>query len=133
MTKKGDEGDLRVKAADDAIQQIREKFGDGAIMRLGEAKAMNVEAISTGSVSLDIALGVERYRQNSRLTNLERTLSVGKRYPVAPLGAVAGLDSAYLAQWRGPHIGLREEFFRRRNDAANDLARIRENAALYAR
>ena len=58
MTKKGDEGDLRVKAADDAIQQIREKFGDGAIMRLGEAKAMNVEAISTGSVSLDIALGV---------------------------------------------------------------------------
>ncbi len=48
----------KVKATEDAIMQIREKFGDGAIMRLGEAQAMNVEAIPTGSISLDIALGV---------------------------------------------------------------------------
>ncbi|MFH1780828.1 MAG: DNA recombination/repair protein RecA, partial [Candidatus Nealsonbacteria bacterium] len=52
------EQNQKVKATEDAISQIREKFGDGAIMRLGEAQAMNVEAIPTGSISLDIALGV---------------------------------------------------------------------------
>ncbi|RJQ33781.1 recombinase RecA [Candidatus Parcubacteria bacterium] len=41
-----------------AIEQIRSRFGEGSIMNLGEAKAMNVEAISTGCLSLDIALGV---------------------------------------------------------------------------
>jgi len=45
-------------AVEDAIHQIKEKYGEGSIMRLGEAKAMNVEAISTGSISLDMALGV---------------------------------------------------------------------------
>lgn len=42
----------------DAIEQIRSRFGEGSIMRLGEAKAMNVESISTGCLSLDLALGV---------------------------------------------------------------------------
>ena len=46
------------KAAAMAIDQIRERFGDGSIMKLGEAKKVDVEAISTGSISLDIALGV---------------------------------------------------------------------------
>ncbi|OGY41541.1 MAG: recombinase RecA [Candidatus Buchananbacteria bacterium RBG_13_36_9] len=46
------------KAAEIAISQIKERFGDGAIMRFGEAKAMQVEAITTGCLSLDIALGV---------------------------------------------------------------------------
>ncbi len=48
----------KLNAAEDAIHQIKEKFGEGSIMRLGEAKAMNVEVIPTGSISLDIALGV---------------------------------------------------------------------------
>ncbi|MCD4761327.1 recombinase RecA [bacterium] len=42
----------------DAIDQIRTRFGEGAIMNLGEAKTMNVDAISTGCLSLDIALGI---------------------------------------------------------------------------
>jgi len=46
------------QAADQAISQIKERFGDGAIMLLGEAKAMNVESVQTGCLSLDIALGV---------------------------------------------------------------------------
>ncbi len=46
------------KAADDAISQIHQRFGEGSIMKLGEAITMNVEAIETGSISLDIALGV---------------------------------------------------------------------------
>jgi len=60
MVKRTDEGEdnERSKATDIAISQIKERFGDGAIMRLGEAKAMQVEAVSTGCLSLDIALGV---------------------------------------------------------------------------
>jgi recombination protein RecA len=52
--------DLKAKfqAADDAITQIKQRFGDGSIMRLGEAKAMQIESISTGCLSLDMALGV---------------------------------------------------------------------------
>ena len=45
-------------ALDKALGDITKRYGDGAIMRLGEAKHMVVEAIPTGSLSLDIALGV---------------------------------------------------------------------------
>jgi len=41
----------------EAIDEIKQRFGEGAIMRLSEAKAMDVDVISTGSVSIDIALG----------------------------------------------------------------------------
>lgn len=41
-----------------AIDTIRSRFGEGSIMRLGDAKAMSVDAVSTGCLSLDIALGV---------------------------------------------------------------------------
>lgn len=49
---------MKQKAAEEAISQIKSRFGDGSIMKLGEAKMMEVEAISTGCLSLDIALGV---------------------------------------------------------------------------
>lgn len=48
----------KLKAAQSAVSQIKEKFGDGAIMKLGDARRMNVESIPTGCLSLDIALGV---------------------------------------------------------------------------
>ncbi len=49
----------KLKAAETAIEQIKSRFGDGAIMKFGEAKAMQVEAVPTGCLSLDIALGVK--------------------------------------------------------------------------
>jgi recombination protein RecA len=52
------EGAAKQKAAALAIEQIRDRFGDGSIMRLGEAKRVDVEVIPTGSISLDLALGV---------------------------------------------------------------------------
>ena len=45
-------------ALDTAIKQLEKQFGKGAVMRLGENTHMNVEHISTGSLSLDVALGI---------------------------------------------------------------------------
>jgi len=46
------------KAIDVALSQIKKQFGKGAIMKFGEAKTMKVDVIPTGSLSLDLALGV---------------------------------------------------------------------------
>ena len=46
------------KALETALLQIEKKYGAGAIMRLGESRALNVEAISTGSLALDMATGI---------------------------------------------------------------------------
>src|SRR3990172_7990846 len=48
----------RRAALDKALGDLLKRFGDGAIMRLGEAQHMNVEAIPTGSLALDLALGI---------------------------------------------------------------------------
>lgn len=56
--KQHDERDERQQAAQQAIEQIKERFGEGSIMRLGEAKKMVVDTIPTGCLSLDLALGV---------------------------------------------------------------------------
>ncbi len=55
---KADTKDGKTEQANLAMSLIQEKFGDGSIMRMGEIKRVEVEAISTGSISLDIALGV---------------------------------------------------------------------------
>ncbi|AVP92053.1 MULTISPECIES: recombinase RecA [Aeromonas] len=46
------------KALAAALGQIEKQFGKGSIMRLGDSKTMDIEAISTGSLSLDVALGI---------------------------------------------------------------------------
>lgn len=48
----------KVEALNNAIKNIEKQFGKGSIMKLGEAATMNVEVISTGCISLDLALGV---------------------------------------------------------------------------
>ena len=49
---------MKLKAIETAMGQIEKQFGKGSIMRLGDNHSMNVEAISTGSLGLDIALGI---------------------------------------------------------------------------
>ncbi len=53
----GDNSEKR-KALDAAMSQIEKQFGKGSVMKLGDFQSMNVEAISTGALNLDIALGI---------------------------------------------------------------------------
>ena len=46
------------KALQSALEQIEKAYGKGAVMKLGDTQNLNVEAISTGSISLDMALGI---------------------------------------------------------------------------
>ncbi|HEX8682567.1 MAG TPA: recombinase RecA [Ardenticatenaceae bacterium] len=46
------------KALDAAMSQLRKRFGDGAIMKMGEAPDLQIEAIPTGSIALDLGLGI---------------------------------------------------------------------------
>ena len=52
--------EIKKDAADlqEALDEIRQRFGEGAIMKLSEAKPMTVDVIPTGSISIDLALGV---------------------------------------------------------------------------
>ena len=52
------ENEERKKALEMAMSQIEKQFGKGSVMKLGEFKAMEIEAIPTGALSLDIALGI---------------------------------------------------------------------------
>ena len=49
--------DGKLKALGLAMEQITKQFGDGSIMKLGEAKKVDVELLPSGSLSLDLALG----------------------------------------------------------------------------
>ncbi len=56
--KPADTGEEKQRALETALGQIEKQFGKGAVMKLGQKATMNVEAIPTGSLSLDIALGI---------------------------------------------------------------------------
>jgi recombination protein RecA len=51
-------GNEKSDASSLAMQQIKERFGDGAIMKFGETRKVNVDAIPTGCLSLDLAFGI---------------------------------------------------------------------------
>jgi len=103
--------DGRAKALDTAVSQIRKRFGDGAIMKLGDSTGMNVEAISTGCLALDMALGIGGIPRG-RITEVYGPESSGKttlcQHVIAEcqrMGGVAAfvdvehaLDPAYAAR-----------------------------------
>ena len=57
-TKGKSEANGRESSLTRAIEQLTKKYGEGAIIKLGDAQNMQVESVSTGSLSLDIALGI---------------------------------------------------------------------------
>ena len=58
MSKKSSEDRNQRKSISETLDELRSRFGEGAIMRLDEVRKVDVEAVPTGSISLDIALGV---------------------------------------------------------------------------
>lgn len=69
--------DARKALLDRALTDIAKRYGEGSIMRLGEAKHMQVEAIPTGALSLDLALGVGGIPR-ARITEIYGPESSGK-------------------------------------------------------
>lgn len=67
------------KALAAALGQIEKQFGKGSIMRLGEDRSMDVETISTGSLSLDIALGAGGLRWAVSSKSTDQNLPVKPR------------------------------------------------------
>src|SRR5262245_7593839 len=67
----------RQRAIDLAITQIERQFGKGSIMKMGEAHSMQVEAIPTGSIALDLALGIGGLPRG-RITEIYGPESSGK-------------------------------------------------------
>ena len=65
------------RALETALAQINKRFGDGALMRLGEATHLNIAVVPTGSISLDIALGVGGVPRG-RVTEIYGPESAGK-------------------------------------------------------
>jgi recombination protein RecA len=102
MQRNGREGDgmieERSKAIDLAIGQIEKQFGRGAIMRLGEQHSLEIEAVPTGSLSLDIALGIGGVPRG-RITELFGPESSGKstlcQHIIAEAQKLGGL-AAYI-------------------------------------
>ena len=52
------QGDGSSKSVESAIKEIQDKYGEGSIMKLGEGRRVDVDVIPTGSISIDLALGV---------------------------------------------------------------------------
>ncbi len=69
--------DGKQNALQQAVSEITKRYGEGAIMRLGEAHHLHVEAIPTGSLSLDIALGIGGIPRG-RITEIYGPESSGK-------------------------------------------------------
>ncbi|PIR72688.1 MAG: recombinase RecA [Candidatus Nealsonbacteria bacterium CG10_big_fil_rev_8_21_14_0_10_36_24] len=58
MVKKQEEEKLERKNLEEAVAEIKQRFGEGAIMKLKDARPVDIDTISTGSISLDLVLGV---------------------------------------------------------------------------
>ena len=72
-----DQNSEKVKAIDVAVTQIERHFGKGSIMRLGDRSKIHVDVISTGSVSLDAAMGIGG-KPRGRITEIFGPESSGK-------------------------------------------------------
>src|SRR5260370_30088811 len=86
----------REKAIELALQQIERRFGKGEVMKLGEAAKVHVEVISTGSIALDLALGVGGIPRG-RITEIYGPEASGKTTLCQHIMASAQRSGGYAA------------------------------------
>ncbi len=110
MAKKDQASNGREKALESTLNDLQKRFGDGAIMKLGDAHNMQVEAVSSGCLSVDLALGAGGFPKG-RVIEIYGPESSGKttlcQHAIAEVQKVGGmaafidvehaLDPAYAA------------------------------------
>jgi len=117
MTK--DDSDKKEKLLQEAVEDIKQRFGEGSIMKLGEARRVDVDAIPTGSISLDIALGVGGMPRG-RIIEIYGPESSGKSTLALHVVAEAQKGGGLAAFVDAEH-GLDPEYARRIGVKINDL------------
>lgn len=109
----------RARAIAEAIDQIHDRFGAGSIMKLGEAKRMNVQVVSTGVVSVDLAVGVGGFPRG-RIIEIYGPESSGKttlaQHAIAQVQKIGGLAAFVDAEH-----ALDPEYARRLGINVNEL------------
>ncbi len=81
----------KTKALETTLATLKKRFGDGAIMKMGEATGMKVEAIPTGSISLDLAL-LRRFPEGYRHLAYLQTKNGAKVDPNLPTARGEALE-----------------------------------------
>lgn len=101
------------------VDEIKEKFGEGMIMKLGDVRKVDVEAVSTGSVSLDIALGIGGVPRG-RIIEIYGPESSGKTTLALHITANAQRDGGVAAFVDAEHA-LDPEYAKKIGVKINDL------------
>ena len=119
----------REKAIDLALQQIERRFGKGAIMKLGEISNIQIEVIPTGSIALDLALGVGGVPRG-RITEIYGPESSGKTTLCQHIIANAQRSGGFAATIRCSRWGRIRFAGRRPAAGSSDRGRLcgRRNA-----
>lgn len=103
----------------EVVDEIKEKFGEGMIMKLGDVRKVDVEAVSTGSVSLDIALGIGGVPRG-RIIEIYGPESSGKTTLALHITANAQRDGGVAAFVDAEHA-LDPEYAKKIGVKINDL------------
>ncbi len=111
--------DDKNKNLENAVAEIKERFGEGSIMKLGEIKRVDVEAIPTGAISLDIALGVGGMPKG-RIVELYGPESSGKSTICLQTAAQAQKKGGMVAFIDAEHA-LDPEYAKKLGVKVNDL------------
>ena len=119
MSDKTSAKDNKNKILDDAISEIKERFGEGSIMKLGEIKRVEIDSIPTGSISLDIALGVGGFPKG-RIIEVYGPESAGKSTICLQTAAQAQKKGGMVAFIDAEHA-LDPEYAKRLGVKINDI------------